>query len=83
VPTKGAVIITLLSLGSAQLIRSAALVVREWLRRDQSRSVSLEVTTVDGKVVAGGHGDRGIEAAERAFRAALEGHSPGEPDGER
>jgi hypothetical protein len=83
VHSKGAELITLLSLPSVQLIRSAALVVREWLNRDKSRSVSLVIEAGDGKIAMSGQGIHGIEAAERAFRAALEGGYTGESDGQK
>ncbi len=70
--TKGVLELSALMLGSASMIRAAAVVIREWRRQDASRSVSIKLVRGDESLEIDGKGAGGADAAYQALRAALE-----------
>jgi hypothetical protein len=70
--SKGMMEVSALVLASAQVIRSAAWVIREWAKVDAGRKVSLKVERDGRKVVLDGVGGRGVEASLELLRSELE-----------
>jgi hypothetical protein len=77
--SKGVLEIATLMLASAQVIRAAAVVIREWRKQDATRSVSVKVVRPDQSVEVKGTGAAGANAACEAFLAALGSGEVGRP----
>ncbi|QFZ18708.1 hypothetical protein [Saccharothrix syringae] len=70
--SKGLVEVSALVLASAQVIRSAAWVIREWAKVDAGRKVSLRIERDGREIVLEGIGERGVEASLELLRSELE-----------
>lgn len=81
--TKGVVEVSAVVLASTQIIRAAAVVIREWAKQDSGRSVSIEVKGEHGSIAVNGKGNAGIEAVQRALLAALAEGEAEQSDGDR
>ncbi|RKT55555.1 hypothetical protein [Saccharothrix australiensis] len=69
--TKGLMEVSAIVLASAQVIRSAAWVIREWAKIDAGRKVSLQIERDGHKVALDGTGGRGVEASLELLRSEL------------
>jgi hypothetical protein len=82
VNSKGVLEVATLMLASAQLIRAAAVVIREWCKQDATRSVSVKVVKPDQSVEVEGAGRAGVNTAYEALLAALDSGEDGRPSDE-
>jgi hypothetical protein len=81
--TKGVVEVSAVVLASAQIVRAAAVVIREWARQDSGRIVSIEVKGKNGSFTGTGQGGAGVEAVRQALLTALAEGEAGQSDGDR
>ncbi|MBM7815004.1 effector-associated constant component EACC1 [Saccharothrix algeriensis] len=80
-PVKGLVEVTAVVLASSQVIRAAAVVLREWARQDAGREITVEVEQGGRRITGTGRGRAGIEAVRRVLAEAL-GDEPPSSEGE-